>query len=70
MRGLGVDVQARVPEQRLGSLIRLEIPEGYEYWVGLQNFYTITRYNNSFRYALAVYQLAEEVRAGYDQEVM
>ncbi|WP_298635031.1 lytic murein transglycosylase B [uncultured Umboniibacter sp.] len=36
-------------------------PDG-EYIAGLQNFYTITRYNHSSYYALAVHQLAEVLR--------
>jgi len=39
-------------------------PEGYEYWITLQNFYTITRYNHSALYAMAVHQLAEAIRNG------
>ena len=35
---------------------------GGEYIAGLQNFYTITRYNHSSYYALAVHQLAEILR--------
>jgi membrane-bound lytic murein transglycosylase B len=34
-----------------------------EYVLGLQNFYVLTRYNRSFFYALAVYQLGERVKA-------
>ncbi len=34
-----------------------------EYKLGLQNFYVLTRYNRSFFYALAVYQLGERVKA-------
>uniref|UniRef100_UPI001A9D5442 lytic murein transglycosylase n=1 Tax=Pseudomonas sp. 30_B TaxID=2813575 RepID=UPI001A9D5442 len=34
-----------------------------EYKLGLQNFYVLTRYNRSFFYALAVYQLGERVQA-------
>ncbi|MEJ1411001.1 MAG: lytic murein transglycosylase, partial [Candidatus Sedimenticola sp. (ex Thyasira tokunagai)] len=45
--------------------------EGDEYWLGLHNFYVITRYNHSNLYAMAVYQLGEELlersRAGGKQ---
>lgn len=33
-----------------------------EYTLGLKNFYVLTRYNRSFFYALAVYQLGEAVK--------
>ncbi len=43
------------------TLVKLEIADGYEYWVGLNNFYVITRYNRSPLYAMAVIQLAEAI---------
>ncbi|MBK3814287.1 lytic murein transglycosylase B [Paraburkholderia nemoris] len=36
---------------------------GTEFMLGLKNFYVLTRYNRSFFYALAVYQLGERVKA-------
>jgi membrane-bound lytic murein transglycosylase B len=44
------------------SLIELDAVAGYEYWLGLDNFYVITRYNHSSYYAMAVHQLAQAVR--------
>ncbi|MEA3273962.1 MAG: lytic murein transglycosylase B [Pseudomonadota bacterium] len=47
------------------TLIRLESPED-EYWLGLGNFYAITRYNHSNLYAMAVYQLSREIKETYE----
>ena len=54
------------PQQPLGnhqqaSLLRLDVGTGYQYWYGLPNFYTITRYNHSTNYAMAVWQLGQAV---------
>ena len=45
----------------LGALIELDNREGPEHWIGLQNFYAITRYNHSNLYAMAVFQLGREI---------
>jgi len=44
------------------SLLQLEGPNGFEYWATGDNFYVITRYNHSPKYAMAVYQLAWEIK--------
>lgn len=47
------------------ALIRLEQKDHPEFWAGFENFYVITRYNNSDLYAMAVYQLAKLIRYRY-----
>ncbi len=42
-------------------LISAEQPDGPAYRVGFKNFYVITRYNRSARYAMAVHDLAQEI---------
>ena len=54
------------PQQPLGnhqqaSLLRLDVGTGYQCWYGLPNFYTLTRYNHSTHYAMAVWQLGQAV---------
>ena len=46
------------------TLLTLQGANGPEYWIGYKNFYVITRYNRSPMYAMAVYQLAQEIAAG------
>ncbi len=47
------------------ELIVLENKQGPEYWLGLQNFYSITRYNHSELYAMAVFQLSQGIKQQY-----
>lgn len=45
--------------------IKMKGQEGIEYWLGMNNFYVITRYNRSRMYALAVHQLSQAVMKDY-----
>jgi membrane-bound lytic murein transglycosylase B len=55
-----------MPRGKLNSgrvaLLQLQTIDGYEYWVTGDNFYVITRYNHSPKYAMAVFQLASEIK--------
>jgi membrane-bound lytic murein transglycosylase B len=48
------------------ALLKFEQQDHTEYWVGLQNFYVITRYNHSPLYAMAVYQLSQKLKQGVE----
>ncbi|MES9903120.1 MAG: lytic murein transglycosylase B [Sedimenticola sp.] len=61
----GITAEQRPSDDTLTTLIQLEGAKGDEYWLGLHNFYVITRYNHSNLYAMAVYQLSEELLERY-----
>ena len=49
-------------EDALACAFSAETDTGTAYWLGFNNFYVITRYNRSINYALAVHDLALELR--------
>jgi membrane-bound lytic murein transglycosylase B len=57
--------EGTLSDQQHVLLIALEGTDAREYWLGCENFYVITRYNTSPLYAMAVYQLSQEIRARY-----
>jgi membrane-bound lytic murein transglycosylase B len=59
----GLSTEAGVDPQTQVTPIGLETIEGQRYWLGLQNFYVITRYNHSAMYAMAVWELSEAILA-------
>jgi membrane-bound lytic murein transglycosylase B len=59
---LGLAPNARVSASAPAIAIEFDGVHGLEYWLGLENFYTITRYNRSPMYAMAVYDLSKEIK--------
>jgi membrane-bound lytic murein transglycosylase B len=60
----GLVAAQTVDADALATAVRFEQPEGFEYWMGLHNFYVITRYNRSNMYAMAVFQLSQRIARG------
>ncbi|HRE55548.1 MAG TPA: lytic murein transglycosylase B [Candidatus Competibacter sp.] len=65
LRARGITPQGSVNDAQAALLLELQAGDGPEYWLGFHNFYVITRYNHSQLYAMAVYQLSQEIRARY-----
>ena len=57
----GVEAIEELPPDHEAGLFALDVEQGQEYWLALNNFYVITRYNRSKNYAMAVYQLAQAI---------
>lgn len=61
----GVRPLKPLDENAKATLLELDGNMGKEYWLTLNNFYVITRYNHSPLYAMAVYQLGQAVETEY-----
>lgn len=59
-----VNVPTDLPGDTRVKLLELNQVDQAEYWLAFDNFYTITRYNHSHLYAMAVYQLSQEIKNG------
>lgn len=70
MRHDGITPVTPLPDELIAALIGFEQQDGPEYWLGFNNFYVITRYNHSPLYAMAVYQLSEEIRDAYEKSLL
>jgi membrane-bound lytic murein transglycosylase B len=63
LKQLGVTPTVPVDDEAAAAVFVVRMQDGPRYWLGLNNFHVITRYNPSVNYALAVHELAQELRA-------
>jgi membrane-bound lytic murein transglycosylase B len=57
----GVHPVSHYNKQEKAALIQLQGEKSPEYWLTFANFYSITRYNGSINYAMATYQLSQDI---------
>jgi len=62
LQEMGVTPAQEIPGEILASLVTVGEGDEAEYWLALNNFYVITRYNRSVNYAMAVFELSREIR--------
>ncbi len=60
----GFFAQSSLPQDSLARLVHFSDEDSEEFWLGLQNFYAISRYNPRAKYAMAVFHLSEAISAG------
>ncbi|MDD2767342.1 MAG: lytic murein transglycosylase B [Methylococcus sp.] len=63
LRRAGIEPEHPLPDATQVKLLRFDLEGGPEYWLGLENFFVISRYNHSPLYSMAVYQLSRAIAA-------
>lgn len=66
LRKYGVIPIEGIDLKQIASLITLQDEDGPMHRLGYKNFYVITRYNRSKRYAMAVFELSRRLHQQYD----
>ena len=65
----GVIPRDKLDPEALAIAMDFQLKKGFEYWLGLHNFYVITRYNHSAMYAMSVYQLSRQLGERFGESV-
>ncbi len=63
----GIAGKTHLDDKSKAILLILKQANKKEYWLGYRNFYTISRYNHSTLYSMAVFQLSQEIKAQYEK---
>lgn len=58
---LGIESEISLPPETPVGVIELRLDDGFEYWLGLHNFYSVMSYNPRVYYAMTVGLLAREM---------
>jgi membrane-bound lytic murein transglycosylase B len=60
----GFSSSSELPRDLPAAVLKLAESDHDSYWLTFKNFWVITRYNRSPRYAMAVYRLGQEIKKG------
>jgi membrane-bound lytic murein transglycosylase B len=58
----GIEDMSGHDRELSAALFQLDLVGGPEFWLGFDNFYALLQYNRSRNYAMAVYDLAQEIK--------
>lgn len=70
LHGMKISGQQKLKANEAVKLFSFQQKEGIDLWIGLNNFYVITRYNRSPMYAMVVYQLSEAIHKKRQQSLL
>ena len=61
LHSLGLKPEYNLPKNTKVVPIELKLSEGHEYWLGLKNYNSLSRYNRSKLYVMAVFEFSKSL---------